>query len=109
METNTNTKCVVCGASDAPHRYHGDAECEECYNSTAPSRTCVECGEDFEPSMTHRHDAVCDECVSEKGKTQRALETHDCRKCSKKAEVEVKCEFLGRKFVLHYCRECADV
>jgi len=39
-------------------------------NEEADSRKCVECAEDFTPSMPHRHDTVCDECVSEKGKTQ---------------------------------------
>ena len=34
------------------------------------TRPCMECGEDFTPSVDHADDGVCDECVSEKGKKQ---------------------------------------
>jgi len=34
------------------------------------TRNCLECDEDFTPSVEHARDGVCDECVSEKGKKQ---------------------------------------
>jgi hypothetical protein len=45
----------------------GDTDDECCESFT---RDCIECKEDFTPSKEHAYDKVCDECVSEHGKTQ---------------------------------------
>jgi predicted metal-binding protein len=50
-----------------------DYDEEDCYNQVDEPRECDECHEDFTPSTDHKYDAVCDECVTDKGKHQSTM------------------------------------
>lgn len=62
--------------------------CDDCWQNTDTRewreeddecdfhRFCTECHEGFKPSVEHKYDSVCTECVSEQGKTQK-LWTHE--------------------------------
>ena len=51
-------------------RWMSSDESDEEESDESYTRTCMECGEDFTPSVDHADDGVCDECVCEKGKKQ---------------------------------------
>ena len=67
-ESKACKSCDEARVEDAINAALQEAEEEETGESF--TRTCLECDDDFTPSVEHAKDGVCDECVSEKSKKQ---------------------------------------
>ena len=74
---SVDSLCDDCGKWDYEAGVWRCADCQDKHvkeeeedNCESFTRTCLECDDDFTPSVEHAKDAVCDECVSEKGKKQ---------------------------------------
>jgi hypothetical protein len=78
QDNEYSTCCEACGlmtCEDCLNPVLICARCDEEESYESYTRPCMECGEEFTPSVDHADDGVCDECVSEKGKKQVLKQT----------------------------------